>query len=115
MTLVDTSVWISHFRKPNSPLTQLLADGEAGIHPFIVGELALGSFKGISTSLRRLPQVAIASETEVCYLLETHRLWSTGLGWIDLHLLTAAAVAGWRLMTADAVLEKAARKVGIAH
>jgi hypothetical protein len=50
MTLVDTSVWISHFRKPDAVLVQLLSDRMAGIHPFAIGELACGNFKDRAAS-----------------------------------------------------------------
>jgi predicted nucleic acid-binding protein len=116
MTLVDTSVWISHFRRPDAALLQLLSGEKAGIRPFIVGELARGSFNdraGALGTLRDLPQAAIADEADVHHLLETYRLWSTGMGWVDLHVLTAAAVAGWHLMTTDTAMAKAAAKVGI--
>jgi hypothetical protein len=118
MTLVDTSVWIKHFRTPEPAPVQLLANGMAGIHPYVVGELACGSLKSRESTLRllrALPQAPVANEAEIYYLLDTYRLWGAGLGWVDLHLLTAAALAGWRLMTADAVLNRAAAKAGIAH
>jgi predicted nucleic acid-binding protein len=116
MTLVDTSVWVSHFRKPDAALLRLLTGEGVGLHPFIVGELALGSFKDRTRALRSLkalPQIPTADEAEVHYLLETYRLWSTGVGWVDLHILAAAAAAGWGLMTADAAMQKAAAKIGI--
>jgi predicted nucleic acid-binding protein len=118
MTLVDTSVWISHFRKPDAALLQLLSGEKAGTHPFIVGELACGSFKdraGTLGTLRDLPQAAIADEADVHHLLETYRLWSTGMGWVDLHVLAAAAATGWHLMTTDAAMQRAAAKIGIAR
>jgi predicted nucleic acid-binding protein len=116
MTLVDTSVWINHFRKPEAALGQLLADGMAGLHPFVVGELACGNIRNRESTLRllrSLPLAPIANESEIYYLLDNYRLWGTGLGWVDLHLLTSAAVAGWRLMTADDALRRAAVKAGI--
>jgi predicted nucleic acid-binding protein len=118
MTLVDTSVWINHFRQTDAALVQLLTIGMAGVHPYVLGELACGNIKNresVLRLLRALPQTPVANETEVYYLLETYRLSGTGLGWVDLHLLTATAVAGWRLMTADGGLNKAAAKAGIPH
>jgi predicted nucleic acid-binding protein len=118
MTLVDKSVWINHFRKPEPGLIQLLTNGLVGLHPYLVGELACGNLKDREQTLRllrALPQAPIAGETEIYYLLDTHRLWGTGLGWIDLHLLASAAVAGWHLMTADAAMKRAAAKAGIPH
>jgi predicted nucleic acid-binding protein len=118
MTLVDTSSWINHFRKPDAALIQLLTDGMAGIHPFVLGELACGNLRDRDSTLRllrALPLAPVAKDAEIYYLLDTYRLWGTGLGWVDLNLLTSAAVAGWRLMTADDALNKAAGKAGILH
>jgi len=118
MTLVDTSVWINHFRKSEPALVLLLSDGMAGVHPYVVGELACGTMKNREATLhllRALPQAAIANEAEVYYLLETYRLWGMGLGWVDLNLLASAAVAGWRLLTADDAMNRAAAKAGIPH
>jgi hypothetical protein len=118
MTLVDTPVWINHFRKPERELVQLLTNGLAGVHPYVVGELACGNLKDREQTLRllrALPQARIAGEAEIYYLLDTHRLWGTGLGWVDLHLLASAALAGWHLMTADDAMKRAAAKAGIPH
>ena len=116
MTLVDTSVWIAHFRRSDVAMLQLLNDGEAAVHPFIVGELACGTFKDrvrAIQSLQTLPQALVADEAELYYLLETYRLWGSGLGWVDLHVLASAALSGWRLLTADHALQKAAAKIGV--
>ena len=116
MTLVDTSIWINHFRSAEEELVRLLEDGLAGTHPFVIGELAAGNLKGRSKTigaLQSLPQAAIAGEAEVHYLLENRQLWGLGLGWVDLHLLTAAAISRWRLLTADRVMRDAAAKLKI--
>ena len=42
MTLVDTSIWIDHFRSPDRRLASLLHDGQVLSHPFVIGELGLG-------------------------------------------------------------------------
>jgi predicted nucleic acid-binding protein len=113
MTLVDTSVWIDHFRTSNEALVKLLENGLAGTHPFVIGELAAGNLKSRPTTLtyfRALPTIPVASEAEVHHFLESHRLWGLGLGWVDLHLLTAATIAGWTLLTVDRVLKAAARR-----
>ncbi|PKM38395.1 MAG: hypothetical protein CVV06_00710 [Gammaproteobacteria bacterium HGW-Gammaproteobacteria-10] len=41
--LVDTSVWIDHFRKKEPALVGLLENGQVLGHPFVRGELALAS------------------------------------------------------------------------
>jgi predicted nucleic acid-binding protein len=118
MTLVDTSVWINHFRKSDPALVRLLGKRAAGVHPHILGELACGSIKDryeTLSELSALPHVPVANEAEVYHLLETYRLWGTGLGWVDLNVLASAAVAGWGLMTADSALRRGAAKVGVAR
>ena len=52
--ILDTSVWIDHFRTRNAALTTLLDEGLAGTHPFIIGELAPGNLK----SRRRLSLIS---------------------------------------------------------
>ena len=116
MTLVDTSVWANHFRSPQPLLVQLLNDGLAGSHPFVIGELAAGNLRDRATTLAdlgALPQSRMASEAEVHHLLEVRRLWGSGLGWIDLHLLASAALSGWALLTADRVMSRSARALGL--
>ena len=118
MTLVDTSIWIDHWRQPDARLAQLLATRSAGLHPFVFGELAAGNLPRRNQTLidlELLPKVAAAKEIEVHHLLDTHRLWGLGLGWIDLHLLTAAKVSGCSLLTVDHAMNVAAVKLGIAY
>jgi predicted nucleic acid-binding protein len=118
MTLIDTSVWANHFRSPSVKLLELIDGESAGMHPFVLGELALGNLKNRATVLdylNRLPQAPLAQESEVHHLLESRRLWGTGLGWIDLHLLASAAIAGWDLFTADRAMNKAAEALGLGH
>lgn len=43
MILADTSVWIDHFRAPDKELQKRLTNNEIAMHPFVVGELALGT------------------------------------------------------------------------
>ena len=116
MTLVDTSVWANHFRSPHTALVQLLNNRLAGSHPFVIGELAAGNLRNRPVTLAdlaALPQARVASEAEVHHLLEIHRLWGTGLGWIDLHLLASAALSGWALLTADRVMNQTAQTLGL--
>ena len=66
--LADTSIWIDHFRRTEPPLVQLLDRSEVVMHPFVLGELALGHVPGIGRmidDLSRLPQATTASANEV--------------------------------------------------
>jgi len=104
MTLVDTSVWVDHFRNGNARLQALLHDDEVLIHPFIVGELACGNLKNreeIMRLLGNLPSIETALHSEVLSLIETNRLFGRGIGWIDVHLLAAALLAHTSFWTLD--------------
>jgi predicted nucleic acid-binding protein len=118
MTLVDTSIWIDHFRLPDARLAQLLTTESAGVHPFVLGELAAGNLpkrQSTLTDLGQLPRVPAAQESDVHHLLESHRLWGLGLGWVDLHILAAALVSGCNLLTADHAMMAAATRLGIGY
>jgi hypothetical protein len=46
MVLVDTSVWISHFREGNKKLIELLEDGRVMCHPYYnLENLPVGTLK----------------------------------------------------------------------
>ena len=114
--LVDTSVWIEHFRRGHDGLRELLDAGQVTMHPFVVGELACGSLANRATILAlldALPTCPAADHDEVLALVERHRLFSTGLGWVDMHLLAAARLTGEFLLTLDAPLARAAKKLGV--
>jgi predicted nucleic acid-binding protein len=113
--LVDTSVWIDHLRQRDAVLMALLERGEVTMHPFVVGELACGSLKDrrqFLELLQALPTCEIVQHDEVLAFVGGQKLYGTGLGWVDVHLLAAARVCGEALLTHDAALQKAARRLG---
>jgi len=114
--LVDTSVWVDHFRRGSGRLAALLEEGLVVCHPFVVGELACGHLRNraeILESLSALPRVETADHEEVLRFLDSQRLYGTGLGWIDAHLLASAVLSGVRLWTRDRRLLRAAERVGV--
>jgi predicted nucleic acid-binding protein len=109
MMLVDTSVWIDHFRRGNAQLKELLLGNEAVIHPFIIGELACGLMKNRSEILgllRELPMAVVAEHDEVLKLIEAKELYGKGIGLIDAHLIASALLTKIGLLTLDKDLEK---------
>ncbi len=117
MVLVDTSVWVGHFRSGNLRLASLLGDGDAACHPFVIGELACGNLPARTETLGcllELPRTRVASQDEVLSLIEIRRLMGKGLGFIDIHLLAAALLDGIPIWTEDVPLNKAAAQIGIA-
>ena len=116
MTLVDTSVWIDHFRSNEPKLKALLEEGEVLIHPHVIGELACGNLhnrKEILGLLTALPHASTAEHHEVLVLLESSRLHGRRLGWIDLHLLTSALLSRCVLWTLDRPLQHAAASLKV--
>ena len=118
MILVDSSVWIDHLRSGDAALTDLLDSGRVLAHPFIAGELALGSFRqrdAIVNAVRDLPQSVVASDEEVLTFIGRHALFGLGIGYIDAHLLAAARLTtGATLWTRDKRLRDAARRLDVA-
>lgn len=117
MILVDTCVWVSHFDREDGRLADALMQGEVLMHPFVIGELACGDLRPRQETLAILaamPQALPASHDEALRLLEDHRLFQRGLGWMDVHLLASARLSGARLLTDDRALQAAARALGVA-
>lgn len=117
MILVDTSVWIDHLRVADRQLAGLLLDEAVLCHPFVVGELACGALRRraeILELLRNLPQAPLVDHEEVLAFVEIHALMKSGLGWVDVHLLASATLAGQRFLTRDHRLAQAARRLGVA-
>ena len=104
MVLVDTSIWIDHFRNDNAHLRALLLHGIVAIHPFIVGELACGNLKNrdeIISLMITMPQAKRLSDQAVLSFINNNQLYGKGIGWVDAHLLASAVASGMRLHTLD--------------
>ena len=117
MVLVDTSVWIDHFRRDNPALANLLEHQRAWTHEFVIGELACGTLRERSDVLyylTKLPRVSTATHEDVMELVERRRLHGLGIGWTDAHLLTSAIIDGLVVWTGDKALQDAARRLSVA-
>ncbi len=97
MVLVDTSVWIDHLRSREPEMASLEDGRQIFMHPMVIGELACGNLTNRNDVLRyfsRLPRIVLATDDEVLFFIELHRLMGTGIGYIDAHLLTASVLHG---------------------
>lgn len=104
MILADTSVWIDHHRGGRTELQQLLLAGRVVVHDFIITELALGNLKDRKKSivyLESLSRLPTSSMDEVMALIEIKKLYGSGLGFVDAHLIAACLFSGSELMTYD--------------
>jgi predicted nucleic acid-binding protein len=118
MVLVDTSVWVSHFRDGNVELANLLNEGRVLCHPFIVGELACGNLKDravILSLLQLLPMTMEAEHEEVLLFMENNRLMGKGMGYVDVHLLASAVLTGVPIWTFDKKLAYAASSLRVKY
>lgn len=111
-TLVDTSVWIQHFRADSPALRRLLEQDLVLCHPLVIGELACGHLTHRSEVLQSLTVLREAPTIEfheVLAFLDHHKLFGHGLGWIDVHLLASALLERVSLWTLDKTLQRAAK------
>ncbi len=118
MVLVDTSVWANHLRKGDIQLEELLLAGEVICHPFVIGELACGNIinrSEILALLQTLPEVPTIDLAEYLYFIEQNHLSGTGIGFVDVHLLSSALLSGIALWTNDKKLKETALKLKISH
>ena len=95
----------------------LFRSGRVLAHPFVIGELALGSLQNrvvILGALQDLPQAPVATEGEVLSFIQKNALYGMGIGYIDAHLLAAVRLApGTALWTRDKRLLAAATSLGL--
>lgn len=119
MILVDTSIWIDHLRQRDERMSKLLNQGQVLAHPFVIGELALGSLQNrtaILGALQDLPQAKVATEDEVLRFIQQNAIYGIGIGYIDAHLLAAVRLApGATLWTRDKRLLAAGTSLGLAE
>lgn len=118
MILVDTSVWVDHLRVGDAIVESLLESGRVLVHPFVVGELALGKLQHRQTilvSLQDLPRANKATDQEVLHFIERHALAGLGIGYVDVHLLASTQLTpGSFLWTRDKRLSAVAERLGLA-
>ena len=119
MILVDTSIWAQHIRREIGIFASLLEAGEVLIHPFVIGELAIGNLPqrdAFIRDLQDLPQAIVATDQETLQLIEQWRLFGIGIGYVDAHLIASARLSSAAsLWTFDKKLEAAAARLDIAY
>ena len=118
MVLVDTSIWVHHFREGEPHLETLLNDAQVMVHSFIVGELACGNLrnrKEILSLLQALPSASVVDQEELLQFIERQSLTGLGIGFVDAHLLASAQLTGVPLWTSDAPLKRASEKLRLSY
>lgn len=119
MVLVDTSVWIRFLagKEPYATgLDDLLSRDEVVGHDLVFGELMIGDTGGRRKMLESydlMHRATTVPHDEVVEFVRQRRLHGRGVGWIDVHLLASAIVAGHRLWTADPRFAAAAHELRV--
>jgi predicted nucleic acid-binding protein len=112
LVLVDTSVWIAHWRSPLPAMSELLQSQDVVTHSVVLGELAVGNLRDRSRTMVDLRMLLDAIEcpvAETLNIIETRRLFGIGLSWNDVQLLAAAEFNALPLWTLDKRLHQAAQ------
>jgi predicted nucleic acid-binding protein len=117
--LVDTSVWVAHFRLANETLGSLIAADMAMSHPMILLEVACGTppQPRLETlaNLEALEQAKQATIEEARRLVEQEKLYGLGCGLVDIVLLASTLITpAARLWTLDKNLNALAQRFGVA-
>lgn len=117
--LVDTSVWVDHFRNTNAELVVRLSQDLVLMHPFVLAELDCGTppapRKRTLSNLGLLRPCREASQSELLEFIERERLYGLGCGMVDLALLASALITSdTHLWTMDKRLFDLASRFGIA-
>ncbi|MFN7536136.1 MAG: type II toxin-antitoxin system VapC family toxin [Burkholderiales bacterium] len=118
--LIDTSVWIDHFRNRNDVLVDLIELDLALAHPMVIVEIACGTPPAprIQTlnSMSLLQPCNQASFSEVMEFIEREGLYGLGCGLVDMSLLASTLITpGAELWTLDKRLAELAERFGVAH
>jgi len=118
--LIDTSVWVDHFRSSNEALVDLMVLDLALAHPMVIGEIACGTPP--SPRIRTLSSFGMlqpcnqASWSEVMDFIEREKLYGLGCGWVDMTLLASTLITpGARLWTLDKRLAQLAERFYVAY
>ncbi|WP_211248448.1 type II toxin-antitoxin system VapC family toxin [Desulfobulbus elongatus] len=94
--LVDTSVWVDHFRYGNARLAWLLEADMVLVHPMVIVEIACGTppepRAQTLASLRLLRPSQQPTLAEVMDFIEGEKLYGLGCGLVNIALLASALI-----------------------
>ena len=118
--LIDTSLWVEHFRRRNDRLVNLLGLDLAMSHPMVLVELACGTPPEPRAqtlgNIGLLRQTQQASLREVTDFIEREDLYGLGCGLVDMVLLTSTLLTpGAQLWTLDKRLAALAKRFKVLY
>ena len=118
--LVDTSVWVEHFRKRSDVLVELIELDLVLNHPMVLVELACGTPPAPRTKtlgyIGLLQPARQATLSEVTAFVERKKLYGLGCGLVDMVLLASTVITpSARLWTLDKRLAGLAERFAVAY
>ncbi|CAI07234.1 type II toxin-antitoxin system VapC family toxin [Aromatoleum aromaticum] len=118
--LVDTSIWVDHFRQRNDVLVGLLDLDLALTHPMVLVELACRTPP--APRVRTLGDIGLLQQTqqaslrEVMDFIEREKLYGLGCGLVDMVLLASTLITpGAELWTLDKRLAALSERFSVMH
>jgi predicted nucleic acid-binding protein len=118
MILVDTSVWVDHFNLFDAKVDDLLNSKRIFMHPFVIGELAMGNLQNRDVMIAKLNELIVlipVRHTLIMAFIKSANLYGSGLQYVDAHLLgSVVTTAECTLWTKDKRLLAAANRLGVA-
>lgn len=113
--LVDSSVWVGHFKQRNEHLVALLDDGLVVCHPHVVIEIGCGTppaRRAIIAMLAELESTPVATQAELLALVERRQLYGRGCGLVDVGLMASVLLSDKAVLwTLDKRLEQVATEL----
>ena len=118
--LIDTSVWVQHFKVHNPALAELVVADRVLVHPMVILELACGTppepRQRTLSDISLLRKCTLASHQEVMDFVEREKLYGLGCGLVDMTLLASTLlITGARIWTLDKRLANLADRFGVAY
>ena len=119
MVLIDSSVWIEHFKSTDIRLLDLLHNHQVLVHEMVIGELMLGAIKQRSLVIALLSDMTsanVARYHELLSFVAHNKLYERGIGWVDCHLLASCKITPeTTLWTQDKRLAAVAKSLQISY
>ena len=117
--LVDSSVWVGHFKQRSEHLVQLLEHGLVICHPYVVAEIACGTppeRQAIINMLADLDSAPVATQNELLAMMNNRKLFGRGCGFVDMSLLASSLISEkLHIWTVDKRFELIASELGLAY
>jgi len=116
--VVDSSVWIAHFRERNPTLLKLISENRVLTHELLIGELRCGTPPNPRASSLRFFSDLFHMEPvdldEVLAFVEDEEIYGKGCGLIDIAVLVATMrTPKAKLWSRDKKMERLATLLGI--